>query len=59
MLEKAMRIAGRARRETRHSGSAPEAPSEDSLRLAREELSDPGVEQEAKIAVTALEQAIP
>jgi HEAT repeat protein len=58
MLEKAMRIARQPEERRAILAALQKAPSEDSLRLAREELSDPGVEQEAKIAVTALEQAI-
>ena len=58
MLEKALRIARQPEEKRAILAALQKAPSKESLRLAREELNDPSVAQEAQIAVTALEQAI-
>ena len=58
LLERALRIARQPEEKRAILAALQKAPSEESLRLAREELSDPSVAQEAQIAVTALEQAI-
>jgi HEAT repeat protein len=58
MLERALRIARQPEEKRAILAALQKAPSEESLRLAREELSDASVAQEAKIAVAALEQAL-
>lgn len=58
MLEKALRIARQPEEKRAILAALQKVPSEESLRLAREELSDSSVAQEAKIAVTALQQAL-
>ncbi|MGC9998914.1 MAG: HEAT repeat domain-containing protein, partial [Bryobacteraceae bacterium] len=58
MLERALRIARQPEEKRAILAALQKAPSEESLRLAREQLSDPSVAPEAQIAVTALEQAI-
>jgi HEAT repeat protein len=58
LLERALRIARQPEEKRAILAALQKAPSEESLRLAREELSDPSVAQEAQIAVTVLEQAI-
>ena len=58
MLEKALRAARRPEEKRAILAALQREPSEESLRLAREELNDASVAQEAKIAVAALEQAL-
>ena len=58
MLEKALHAARQPEEKRAILAALQKAPSEESLRLAREELSDASVAHEAKMAVTALEQAL-
>ncbi len=58
MLEKALRAARRPEEKRAILAALQKEPSEEALRLAREELSDASVAQEAKIAVAALEKAL-
>ena len=58
MLEQGLRIARQPEEKRAILAALQKAPSQEALRLAREELSDSDVAEEAKIAVKAIEQAL-